>query len=175
MRRITSLAFLIMVLIGTNLVAAPHSFLPIEAIQPDGSKISIFASGDEFHNWLHDENNYTIVRDSRRAYVYAVQERSGLAPSNLLVGRDSPSTRNITPGLNLSQEEIKAKYDRLETMRDYSNGRAPHSGQLNNIVIFIRFSDSPNFSTSFSYYQQIFNSTTDSSMRRYFRAAPTIS
>ncbi|HPV14392.1 MAG TPA: M6 family metalloprotease domain-containing protein [Candidatus Cloacimonadota bacterium] len=171
MRRITSLAFLIMVLIGTNLVAAPHSFLPIEAIQPDGSKISIFASGDEFHNWLHDENNYTIVRDSRGAYVYAVQERSGLAPSNLLVGRDSPSTRNITPGLNLSQEEIKAKYDRLETMRDYSNGRAPHSGQLNNIVIFIRFSDSPNFSTSFSYYQQIFNSTTDSSMRRYFRAA----
>ncbi len=158
-------------MIVAHLVAAPHSFLPVEATQPDGSRINIYASGDEFHNWLHDENNYTIVKDESGAYVYAMQERGSLVPSDLLVGRDSPSMRNITPGLNLSREEIKAKYDRYADMRDYSNARAPHSGQLNNIVIFVKFSDSPNFSTPFSTYQQIFNSTTDNSMKRYFQAA----
>ena len=171
MRYISRLAILSLLLIVTNIMAAPHSFLPIEAIQPDGSRISIYASGDEFHNWLHDENNYTIVKDERGAYVYAMQERGSLVPSDLLVGRDSPDLRNITAGLNLSREEIKVKYDRWATMRDYSSSRAPHTGQLNNIVIFIKFSDSPEFSTSFSYYQQIFNAAADNSMKRYFQAA----
>jgi len=158
-------------MVGTHLIAAPHSYLPIEATQPDGSKINIYASGDEFHNWLHDENNYTIVKNESGAYVYAIQERGSLVPSDLLVGRDSPNLRSITPGLNLSQEEIKAKYDRYAEMRDYSRSRAPHTGDLNNIVIFIKFSDSPEFSTSFSYYDQIFNSPTGNSMKRYFQAA----
>jgi M6 family metalloprotease-like protein len=160
-----------MVLVGTNLVAAPHSFLPIEATQPDGSRIHIYASGDEFHNWLHDEHNYTIVKDDRGAYVYAMQERGSLVPSDLLVGRDLPIMRNITPGLNLSRDEIKAKYDRYADMRDYSGRGAPHTGQLNNIVIFIKFSDSPDFSTPLSNYQQMFNAEAANSMKRYFRAA----
>ena len=173
MKQVARLAILSLLIVVSHLVAAPHSFLPIEAAQPDGSRINIYASGDEFHNWLHDENNYTIVRDADGAYVYAIQERGSLAPSDLLVGRDSPSMRSLIPGLNLSQDEIKAKYDRYAQMRDYSNGRAPHTGQLNNIVIFIKFSNSPNFSTPFSYYQQIFNAsaTADNSMKRYFQAA----
>ncbi|GEM_PF-826638 len=171
MKRIMKLAFLFMVLIGANLVAAPHSFLPIEATQPDGSKITMYASGDEFHNWLHDENNYTIVRDESGAYVYAIQERGSLVPSDLLVGRDSPNVRSIAPGLNLSQAEIRAKYDLYAEMRDYSSNRAPHTGQLNNIVIFIKFSDSPDFSTPLSNYQQMFNASAANSMKRYFQAA----
>ncbi len=171
MRQIARLAILIMVMIVTNLAAAPHSFLPIEATQPDGSKINIYASGDEFHNWLHDADNYTIVKDDTGAYVYAMQERGRLVPSDLLVGRDRPNVRGIVPGLNLSQDEIREKYERYSHMRDYSGSRAPHSGQLNNIVIFIKFSDSPEFSTSFSYYQQIHNAPADDSMKRYFQAA----
>ncbi len=173
MRKVANLTILIMLMIVSSLVAAPHSFLPIEATQPDGSKINIYASGDEFHNWLHDADNYTIVRDDNGAYVYAMQERGSLVASDLLVGRDSPNVRGIAPGLNLSQDEIKAKYDRYAQMRDYSNGRSPHEGQFNNLVIFIKFSDSPDFATPFSYYQQIFNAPNegDNSMKRYFIAA----
>ena len=173
MKKVLNLTILILIVIVNGLVAAPHSFLPIEATQPDGSQISIFASGDEFHNWLHDGDNYTIVRDDSGAYVYAMQERGSLVPSSLLVGRDSPNLRGIVPGLNLSQDELAAKYDRYAQMRDYSNGRSPHAGQFNNVVIFIKFSDSPEFSTTFSYYEQIFNAPNegDNSMKRYFQAA----
>ncbi len=171
MRQVARLAILVMAMVVTSLVAAPHSFLPIEVTQPDGNRISIYASGDEFHNWLHDEDNYTIVQDSNGAYVYAIQDGDSLAPSDLLVGRGLPSTHNIVPGLNLSQEQIKTKYDSLAQMRDYSNGRIPYTGQINNVVIFIKFSDSPNFYTSMSTFQSIFNNPTQNSMKRYFQAA----
>lgn len=173
MRKVLNLTILTLMVIVNGLVAAPHSFLPIEATQPDGTQISIFASGDEFHNWLHDGDNYTIVRDDSGAYVYAMQERGSLVPSDLLVGRDLPNVKGIAPGLNLSQAEIKAKYDRYAQMRDYSNGRSPHVGQFNNLVIFIKFADSPEFSASFDYYEQIFNAPNDgdNSMKRYFQAA----
>jgi M6 family metalloprotease-like protein len=172
MRQIARLAIVIMVMVVTNLVAAPHSFLPIEATQPDGSRVDIYASGDEFHNWLHDENNYTIMKDESGAYVYAIQERGSLVPSDLLVGRDSPNVRSIAPGLNLSEDKIRAKYERLETMRDYSNGRAPHTGLINNVVIFIKFDGSPDFTTQFNTYHFIFNAsgTAHNSMKRYFQA-----
>ncbi len=173
MRKVFNLTILVLILVVNSLVAAPHSFLPIEATQPDGSRINIYASGDEFHNWLHDGDNYTIVRDDSGAYVYAMQERGSLVPSGLLVGRDSPNMRSIEPGLNLSEAEIKDKYDRYAQMRDYSNGRSPHVGQFNNVVIFIKFADSPDFSAPFGYYQQIFNASEEgaNSMKNYFQAA----
>ena len=38
----------------TLLVAAPLKNAPLTFTQPDGTPINIYASGDEFHNWLHD-------------------------------------------------------------------------------------------------------------------------
>ena len=36
--------------------------IPVELIQPDGSKINCLTSGDEFYNYLHDKNDFTIIR-----------------------------------------------------------------------------------------------------------------
>lgn len=41
--------------------AAPLSMTPVQVTQPDGTELNIFASGDEFHNWLHDADRYTIL------------------------------------------------------------------------------------------------------------------
>lgn len=173
MRHITIFITLILIMGASSLNAAPHSFLPIQITQPDSSQITIYASGDEFHNWLHDKDNYTIVQNEVGAYVYAIQDNDDLLPSDLLVGRDLPAMRNLTPGLNLSPSKIKEKYDRYEQMRDYSNGRSPHTGQFNNLVIFIKFSDSPEFNRPLSYYEHIFNAEgeNDNSMKRYFQEA----
>ena len=156
------------------LSAAPHTMLPVSFEQPDGSSVNIFASGDEFHNWLHDANNYTIMRNDGGWYVYARQDGEGVAPTDMVVGKDSPTRANISPGINLSQERIAAKYARYEnTMRNYSNSRSPHSGDFNNIVIFIRFAGDPQFSQSIGYYENMFNATQNyaNSMKNYFLAA----
>lgn len=163
---------LLIMMIGV-LFAAPHSYLPLSFQQPDGSTVNLFASGDEFHNWLHDKDNYSIVQDDAGWYVYARQDGEDVAPTELVVGRDLPQQRALTPGINLSRAKIAQRYERLAAMRDYSNGRSPHTGQFNNLVVFIRFADDPDFSHQISYYGNMFNnsSTNANSMKNYFQAA----
>ena len=45
--------------ISTN--AAFLKNVPQKLTQPDGTVINIFATGDEYYSWLHDNNNFTIV------------------------------------------------------------------------------------------------------------------
>ncbi|PKN76012.1 MAG: hypothetical protein CVU49_01175 [Candidatus Cloacimonetes bacterium HGW-Cloacimonetes-2] len=154
--------------------AAPHSFLPLQFTQPDGSVIDIYASGDEFHNWLHDAENYTIVKNDQGFYVYAESRGDNLVAGSLVVGRDLPSQRSLAPGLMISQDAIRRKYDRYNgTMRDYSNGRSPHTGQFNNLVVFIKFADSPEFTQPITNYDNMFNNANPgaNSMKNYFQAA----
>lgn len=153
-----------------GLAAAPHRALPIEAVQSDSTQITVYASGDEFHNWLHDENDFTIVRDDNGAYVYARQDGESVAPTGYLVGKGSPAARGLTPGINLSERLIKEKYERMAQMRDYSNGRSPHFGQFNNLVVFIKFADDPDFHNGISYYNAMFNDEGENanSMKHYF-------
>ena len=42
--------------------AANYRFLPYTIKQPDGKSIACFVSGDEFFNWLHDKDGYTIIQ-----------------------------------------------------------------------------------------------------------------
>jgi len=37
---------------------------PMVVSQPNGTEIHCFATGDEFYNWLHDADNYTIIQES---------------------------------------------------------------------------------------------------------------
>ena len=156
------------------LIAAPHSFLPLQVNQPGGQELTIYASGDEFHNWLHDKDFYTIMRAEDGSYVYAEPGPVSIKAGSLKVGTSLPSSRGIAPGLNLSKEEIAAKYDRYkDSMRDYSNGRSPHTGAFNNLVVFIKFLGDPDFTQPITTYDNMFNNATmgANSMKNYFQAA----
>jgi hypothetical protein len=50
----------ILLLMASALIAAPLKNTPVNLTQPVGTQLNIFASGDEFHNWLHDAEGYTI-------------------------------------------------------------------------------------------------------------------
>lgn len=155
----------------STLFAAPLRFVEVDAVQPDGQKIELYASGDEFHNWLHDVDNFTVVQNDEGYYVYAVRAGEGLAPSSWVVGSHQPSQKGLEPGINLSQKLISQKYERLAHIRDYSNARSPHFGDFNNLVVFIKFADDPDFTTDIANYVDIFNNPTGDSMKRYFHEA----
>ena len=46
--------------------------VPMTLTQPDGTILHCFASGDEYFNYLHDANGYTIMQHPKTGYyVYA--------------------------------------------------------------------------------------------------------
>jgi len=145
-----------------------HS-LPTTVYQPDGSKLECFASGDEYHNWLHDKDNYTIIRNPATGYYcYAAKTGTQLVSSQAIAGRIAPQSLNINPGLNISTEEYRQKRQTMfwaPPERD-----APTTGTINNIVIFIRFSGESEFGQNISVYDGWFNSSTNS-QKNYFLEA----
>ena len=78
----------------------PADTNPIEVEQPDGTRIKIRVMGDEFYNWVEDNDGYTIVKDTTtKVWHYAQQTiDGGLEKSSLIVGKDWPQgkvARNI--------------------------------------------------------------------------------
>lgn len=138
-----------------------------EIQQPDGTVISCFVSGDEFYHWLHDENGYVIVRDKFGFLVYADKVDGRLVPTGFTVGRYDPEREGLEPGLMPDPEQIEAERLLLQTGAE---PRAPKTGTINNIVIFIRFSDQTEYAAAKTLYDGYFNTNT-SSMKSYFLEA----
>ncbi|MBP2670689.1 MAG: hypothetical protein H6Q85_755 [candidate division NC10 bacterium] len=82
--------------------AAPLSYVPQTVRQPDGSVLQCFASGDEYHNWLHDAAGFTILQDPKTGiYVYAVLAGGRLVASPYVPGKVDPSAAGLKPWLNI--------------------------------------------------------------------------
>ena len=156
------------------LLAAPHRFVPQTFKQPDGSVLHCFASGDEYYNWLHDARGFTIVRDATTGfYVYARKEQGELLPTARVAGRDEASGAGLEPWVNITPAEIQAIRSRRIAQTGGLKVLAPTVGAINNIVVFVRFSDEPEFTDLLSLYTGMFNASVagTSSMFNYFQAA----
>ena len=141
--------------------------------QPDGTKFDCFASGDEFYNYLHDAQGFTIILNpSTGYYVYADLSDDKLIPTQLVAGRSNPA-ESLTPYLNISAEkrmQMRKAWDVPEHLKvEQKRTRETNHGTINNIVIFIRFADDGNFQNSFQTVNNMFNTNTSSqSMQGYF-------
>lgn len=168
-KTLAMLLILIAVVAALPLSAARMESFPTTVFQPDGSKLELFASGDEYHNWLHDKDNYTIIPNPGTGYYcYAELINSKLSPGSLIVGRDLPQSHNLNPGINITRDE----YLQLRSTRFWApeTRNAPTTGTIQNLVIYIRFSDEAEFGENISTYDGWFNGS-PLSMKTYFQAA----
>ena len=161
MRRMTRCAGVVLcVFIVAGLVApqdvrsAPLRDIPVTVNQPDGEELHLFASGDEFNNWLHDADHYTVIQDPITGYyVYAVEGADGdVAPSIYQVGKVKPAAVGLKQGVKRSPKKIQERIHDREGSASKGSPlqpqlilKAPQKGSINNLVIFVRFSDSPAF------------------------------
>lgn len=146
--------------------------VPVQVRQPDGSTLPCFASGDEFNNWLHDRNGFTIIQDpSTGWYLYAERRGELLAPTSHRPGTADPAAAGLTPGAYLTESAALANRTRWPEYIPTARALAPRTGVLNNIVIFIRFSDDTEFPDAQSVYTSRFNTNTPgaNSVYNYFR------
>ena len=140
--------FILCILLTTVIVmnAAPVEWMSVKRVQPKGDTLHCFVTGDEFFHRLHDADNYTIVLNPETGwYVYAQEEKGMLVPTEWVPGRVDPATVGLKPGLMPSRAYLQKKHTAWEVPQQYrpvspkTSGR--NHGTLNNIVIFIRFSD----------------------------------
>ncbi len=167
-----------LVVLALPLWAAWLSNVPVTIKQPDGTSLNLLSTGDEFYNWVHDSEGFTVVRNADGYLVYALLENGMLIPSDYRVGQVSPSSVGLTPGLNISPEKMLAKRNTfLEMTRDKEKAggvvksTADAEGNFNNIVIYIRFADQNEFIIDTSVYLDMFNKNEDgyNSMFNYFQ------
>ena len=159
-----------------NVHAAYLKNIPVTLTQPDGSVLQCFASGDEFFNYLHDSNGYTIIKHPKTGfYVYAESRDGNLVATEFVAGRQDPASKGLQPYALISPEEWQARRRAWEVPDPRPKNRdvIPNHGTLNNISIFIRFSDDEEFTNSYSSIDNMFNDVSENvvSMRSYFRAA----
>lgn len=171
MKKIVFLIFFIcLITIPLKVQAAYLDNIPQKLTQPDGTIISCFASGDEYHNWAHDENNFTIIQDYKTGwYVYAAIVNDLLVPTSYKVGAVDPAQVGLKPGASITAEEWRKKREAVENFSDNSrNSRTPTTGTINNLVVFIRFNDQTEFPGSYSDYSDDLNAGTGSSLANYY-------
>ncbi|MBW6516440.1 MAG: VCBS repeat-containing protein [Candidatus Cloacimonetes bacterium] len=153
----------------SQISAAYFEFLPTEIELPSGEIIECFASGDEFFNWLHDEDGFTIIVGEDGFYYYGMREGEYVVPSEYRVNSVIPSEVGLEPRAKISERLYQERRAIFDEPIQRSSVRAPHSGTMNNLVIYIRFSDDSEFTTPRTTYDSRFNNLSTSSVRHYFQ------
>lgn len=156
---------------GEFIYASWQKNVPQKLIQPDGKILNCFATGDEYYNWLHDFNNFTIIQDGETGfYVYARKEGGVLVPTRLIPGVDDPAEAGLAPSINLDPDQVMLlRKTRFPTPDLKSGIKSASIGTLNNITVFIRFSDQSPFSVSATTYNNAFNGSGTSSARDFYQ------
>ncbi|MCL2065621.1 MAG: M6 family metalloprotease domain-containing protein [Candidatus Cloacimonetes bacterium] len=175
MNKIKPLFFiLIFLLFIVNINAAWLNELSMQFTQPDGTILDLYITGDEHHRWIHDADGYTIYQDlDTDYYCWAIVVNDDLTSSGYPVHLYSPQGLGFTPYQNISDEGYLRKRERMDSISRNIDLRAPSIGTLENIVIFIRFSDQAAFTQPFSSFNTDFNSSTPgvNSVYNYYQHA----
>ena len=161
---------LLMLIITVQIFAAYISNIPMTIVQPDGTEINCLASGDEFFNRLHDENDYSIIQGDDGWYYYGVVSDGNVIPSDIIAGSVDPESVGIEKRAVISKELYKKK---VKSFNNYPKTKdAPTTGTIENVVIFIRFNDETEaigFGHPRSYYDDYFNKVDGPSLNHYFK------
>ena len=158
----------IVVILISTLMSNQFNNMPIELVQPNGEVINCFISGDEFYQRLHDENNYTIVQNSKDGYYYyAFKDNKIIKATSFKALSINPDDENIIPNIKISQSEYLDRRNRY--FRDVEVRDAPSVGTINNLNVFIRFADEEEFSNPRNIYDGPFNNPEGPSMQHYFK------
>jgi len=169
-------ALLVNVVITTILNSAPIKDLPVELVQPDGSVIKCFLSGDEFFNFYHTQDGYFIKQGHDGSYYYADKSESNIIITDYKINEHNPQTLGINKWLKPNPEDIKEVMNyyspqRNHFQKEFEQTLALRKGTINNLVVFIKFAKDSEFTDDISYYDNLYNNDSNTSIRNFYKEA----
>ena len=141
--------------------------IPVSLHQPDGTQIDVFSTGNENYIRLHNTENFTLIQNTQDGYYYYAQFVDyKVIPTIYRADQAIPENINLQPGVQITRDEYLEKRSRYQSR---GRGRdAPTIGTVNNINIFIRFSDEGEFGTPRSIMDEPFNKPEGPSINHYY-------
>jgi M6 family metalloprotease-like protein len=167
-------SFFIALFIAGNVMAAPFESLPYTITQPDGTRIECFVSGDEFFNWIHDQNGFPIIQGADKYYYYAVPANGVYVASEYRVGVINPASVGIQKMQIIDKELVRRRRKDLEipekpVLNPSKNQRNTlHTGTFNNLVIYIKFAGEEEIVTPRQVYDDRLNQPEGYSVKAYY-------
>lgn len=169
------------ILAGLTVFAAPVDNLPMSVTQPNGDEITLYFSGDEIYSYMCDSDGNIVVENDNGFYVYAVLSDGEITPTDFVVQSTQGGSSAGGATAFLTQEDIpedivKNAYlnSRFSNSENESNSRAikysdkDFNGlEINNIVVFINFNDTTYTKNRLDYYDELFNTASDSAKKYY--------
>ena len=152
---------------STALKASYVTSEPCQITQPDGEVIDCFVSGDEFFNWLHDAEGFTIIQAPDGYFYYGMVEGDLVVPTQYKINTVNPEQIGLRKWAKISLQEYERRKN-LFTRDNNTSVTAPHTGTINNLVVYIKFSDDTEFITTRQTFDNRFNPATGSSLKSYF-------
>jgi len=166
------LLFIVSIFSITCANAAYLKDIPKTLVQPNGDILHCYASGDEFYNYLHDKNGYTIIQNDEGYYMYAMYDGDNIIPSPFVAGTINPSEKGLQPNVTISSAEYQKRRATWFNYKDIPRAKTSerNHGTLNNLVVFIRFADETDITAPLTIFSNIFNKQTQgyNSMINYF-------
>ncbi|MFH1121207.1 MAG: M6 family metalloprotease domain-containing protein [Bacteroidota bacterium] len=167
MRRIFLLLAVTTLLLTTATRAAWVQNHPYQVTQPDGTIINCLVSGDEYFNWLHDVQGFSIIQAPDGYYCYGIKDKDLVVPSIYRVNEVDPASVGLTPWAKISKREYQRRKEDFNKENSPST-RAPHLGIMNNLVVYIKFSGDTEFTTTRQTYDDLFNLPSGNSLKSYY-------
>ena len=180
---------LLSISVGCCVYAAPLVNYPCTVTQPDGTEIECYLNGDEYFAYLTDSNGAVIVQNPTTGeYTYGEFADGQLKSTENVVGdifgpiqgggAGTPSISITDVSETYIQNEVQQKrVARRESsdaeilnLSEKNTSTMGFAGKtLNNIVIFVEFSNTAFSSShkSYSYYNGLFN-TNNTSMKNFY-------
>jgi len=144
--------------------------MPETLTQPDGGIIECFVTGDQFYHRLHDEKGFTIVLNPKDGYfVYAQKNGDKIVPSEYRVHDVNPVDVGLSPNLLLSESKYKERRNQFAQDIARTDRDAPTSGSIEQINVFIKFADDPDFPNPRIFYDEPFSLEDEPSLRNYYQ------
>ena len=142
---------LIMWLLCTVAQAVPADPTPIKVTQPDGSTVTVVLHGDEFFHFTTTQDGYTVLKDGRGYYTYAMRDGDRLVPSSRIArdatqrsAEDRAFLATISKGL--TDKKVAQKGQRFQGQRNSAIHRVGADGLMDydrfrGLIILINYSD----------------------------------
>ncbi len=158
--------FALMAISVETLVAVPAYPYSVEYTQPDGSKVTILLSGDEFIRSASTVDGYTLMANDQGGYEYAVMDANqDLKPSGVLAQNVTERTfatqqllMSTQKGLTYSTEQLKmlTQIKEIKKKQSASKKAFPTSGSRKLVCILMGYKDLA-FTKTKAQFESLFN------------------